>query len=148
VFGNYALLIVCLEIFFAKFTNTMILGNKIKSLREKKGITPKNLAAAMDIDISTLNRLENGKVATFKPQFLEKLASYLEVEVSDFFASNVNMAIYDNDKGQNINALSQTKQNEKLETLYEKLLHAKDNEIQLLKEQINILKSSLSNIPT
>jgi hypothetical protein len=70
------------------------------------------------------------------------------VEVSDFFASNVNMAIYDNDKGQNINALSQTKQNEKLETLYEKLLHAKDNEIQLLKEQINILKSSLSNIPT
>jgi DNA-binding transcriptional regulator YiaG len=54
VFGNYALLIVCLEIFFAKFTNTMILGNKIKSLREKKGITPKNLAAAMDIDISTL----------------------------------------------------------------------------------------------
>ena len=126
----------------------MILGNKIKSLREKIGITPKDLAAAMDIDISTLNRIENGKVATFKPQFLEKLASYLGVEVSDFFASNGNVAIQNNDKGQNINVLNQTQQNEKLESLYEKLLHAKENEIQLLKEQINILKSSLANTPT
>jgi transcriptional regulator with XRE-family HTH domain len=126
----------------------MIIGNKIRAIREKKGITPKDLAAAMDIDISTLNRIENGKVATFKPQFLEKLASYLGVEVSDFFASNGNVAIQNNDKGQNINVLNQTQQNEKLESLYEKLLHAKENEIQLLKEQINILKSSLANTPT
>jgi hypothetical protein len=39
-------------------------------------------------------------------------------------------------------------QNEKLESLYEKLLHAKENEIALLKEQICSLKGHKINTPT
>ncbi len=126
----------------------MTLGNKIRTIRQKKGITPKDLASALDIDISTLNRIENGKVATFKPQFLEKLAEYLGVEVSDFFVSNGNVANQNKDRGQSINIENETQQNEKLETLYEKLLHAKENEIALLKEQICSLKGHKINKPT
>lgn len=126
----------------------MTLGNNIRTIREKKGITPKDLASALDIDISTLNRIENGKVATFKPQFLEKLAEYLGVEVSVFFSSYGNLNIQNNDKFQNNNLENETLQNEKLELLYEKLLHAKENEIALLKEQINLLKSNIFNTPT
>lgn len=121
----------------------MVLGHKIRLIREKKGIASKELANALDIDISTLNRIENGKVATFKPQFLEKLAEFLDVDISEFFGTNGNVAIQNNDKGQNINVLNQTQQNEKLEGLYEKLLQAKENEIQSLKEQIVILKEKI-----
>ena len=97
-------------------------------------------------NISTLNRIENGKVATFKPQFLERLAEFLDVDISEFFGTNGNVAIQNNDNGQNINVLNQTSQSEKLEGLYEKLLQAKDVEIQSLKNQIEILKTL--NTPT
>lgn len=63
----------------------MTLDIKIRSLREKKGISSKSFAASLDIDLSTLNRIENGKITSFKPRLLLKMADILGVEFPELF---------------------------------------------------------------
>lgn len=125
----------------------MIFGEKIRLFREKRGITAKGLAFALDIDLSTLNRIENGKVTTFKPQFLEKLVKFLEIDISELFSPKENAIIQETNTMENGNKINETNLNEKLESLFEKLLNVKENEIQLLKEQISYLKNQNFNTP-
>lgn len=60
------------------------LGLKIKSLRLKNGYSQTALCYESEIDISTLSRLEGGKL---NPSFktLYKIAQVLEVDIKDFF---------------------------------------------------------------
>lgn len=57
---------------------------KLKALREAKGITQTELANRLKIDRTHLNKVENGAV---KPSLalLERIAAELEVSVKDFF---------------------------------------------------------------
>lgn len=47
----------------------MELGYRIKRLRERQGIQAKELAQKLGIDLSTLNRIENGKLLPSSPVF-------------------------------------------------------------------------------
>lgn len=118
----------------------MNIGERIKTLRHQQNISTKELAAKLDIDISTLTRIENGRITTFRADFLQSVASELDVGISDLFEEKGPSAIQDNKKGQNISVLYQQNQWEKAEKLYESLLVAKDATILLLQEQIKLLK--------
>ncbi|NBA87201.1 helix-turn-helix domain-containing protein [Emticicia sp. CRIBPO] len=113
----------------------MKIGNQIRSIREKKGISSKQLASNLDIDLSTLNRIENGKINKFDPEFLEKIAHFLGINISELFGK-------DNTYRSSIKQEA-IEQFEKIEEIYEKLLAAKEKENVALKEQIQILKTKL-----
>ncbi len=57
---------------------------RIRELREEKGLTQVRLAVAADMNPATLNRIEMGK-ASPNLKTLERLADALGVEVGDFF---------------------------------------------------------------
>ena len=114
----------------------MNIGERIKTLRIQQNVSTKELADSLDIDLSTLNRIENGKIATFKPEFLQAVAEKLNVGIADLFEEKGPTAIQHNQQGQNINVLYQKDQWEKAEKLYETLLAAKEEVIRLLQEQL------------
>lgn len=59
-------------------------GQKIKEIRQAKGITQKQLAEQMGADRSYINRIENGNyIPALK--YLERIAKVLECSVKDFF---------------------------------------------------------------
>ena len=115
-----------------------MIGNKIRALREEKGISCKDFASRLDIDISTLNRIENGKINSFKPALLQKIAKNLNVGLAELFDQNATIAIQQNEQGNNINVLNQ--EMGKAQELYEELLKAKDALIESLQCQIKFLK--------
>ena len=55
----------------------MSLGEKVKALREKKGMNQKQLAEASDITQATISRIENGKVNQLKSEALKRLSEAL-----------------------------------------------------------------------
>ena len=117
----------------------MSIGNKIKTLREGKGITPKVFADKIDKDVSTLNRIESGKISTFSPKFLKELADNLGVGIAELFDENSPIAIQHTEKGDNIGVLHQQNktQTEKIE-YYEQLLLSKD---EVIKSKDEVIKS-------
>ena len=112
-----------------------MIGNKIKELREKRKISPRDLADRLDIDLSTLNRIENNKIGTFKPDFLLKITEELGSNIAELFDQNANIAIQHNEQGQNINVLNQQKDETLLddEAIWKKIAYAKDETILALK---------------
>ena len=116
------------------------LGNKIRTLREKRNISPKDFADRLEIDLSTLNRIENNKISAFKPSFLLKIAELLESNIAELFDQNAPVAIQTNQEGQNINCVNfHITQAEKIEKLCEQLIASKDELIKSLQEQIVLL---------
>ncbi len=55
------------------------IGNKIRELRNLKGISIEQLANESDIDYSQLSRMELGKI-NFSVSFLSKIAKALKVD--------------------------------------------------------------------
>ncbi len=53
---------------------------RLKALRESRGWSQRELARRADITHATVNRIENGKVASLDLTVLEKLAKALEVD--------------------------------------------------------------------
>jgi transcriptional regulator with XRE-family HTH domain len=103
----------------------MELGYRIKKLRERQGIQAKELAQQLGIDLSTINRIENGKIAAFKPVFLAELAKEQKVSIAELFEEKLPVSIQHNQQ-------VQCSQWEKTEKLYEALLQAKEETIQAL----------------
>lgn len=116
-----------------------MVGDKIRVLREGKRISSKDFAERLNIDLSTLNRIENGKISSFKPALLLSIAEHLKVNVAELFNQNAPTAIQHNEQGDNINVLHQQNKEEKVRELYETLLKTKDDLIQSLKQQIEAL---------
>src|SRR5690625_778808 len=60
-------------------------GNRIKSLRNEKGISARLLASKTDLDHSQISKIENG---TSKPSLdaLQRICDVLDISISDFFA--------------------------------------------------------------
>ncbi|OWP82906.1 MULTISPECIES: helix-turn-helix domain-containing protein [Flavobacterium] len=65
----------------------MDIGKKIKSIREAKGMTAKEVISAVDMGASMYSRIENG-VNEPSLSTLEKIAKALGVALSDFFTDN------------------------------------------------------------
>lgn len=59
-------------------------GKRLQDLRREKGLTQEQLAAAIDIHVVTLARLETGKRWIGLPT-LRKIASTLGVQIKDLF---------------------------------------------------------------
>lgn len=59
-------------------------GAKVRSLRESKGLTLREVATALDMDYGHLGRLERGTVAPSMKK-LQELADFFEVDTSYFF---------------------------------------------------------------
>ena len=59
----------------------MSLEEKVRQLREKRGMNQKQLAEASDITQATISRIESGQVKELKSQALKRLASALGVTV-------------------------------------------------------------------
>ena len=59
----------------------MSLGEKIKELREKKGMNQKQVAEASGITQATISRIEKGKVKQLKSEALKRLAEALGTTV-------------------------------------------------------------------
>jgi transcriptional regulator with XRE-family HTH domain len=62
----------------------MLIGDKIKKVRETKGLSQKEVALSLKMDPAQYSRIENGKT---DPSFssIEKIAKALGVELSDLF---------------------------------------------------------------
>lgn len=55
-------------------------GEVIKGLRTSRGVTQRQLAAALSVDPTTISQYENGR-RSFPPELLEPACQYLEVSV-------------------------------------------------------------------
>lgn len=60
---------------------------KLKSIREKKGLTQEELAAKSGISRATISNLENNPEAVTTTDTLKKLAAALNVKVSAFLST-------------------------------------------------------------
>ncbi len=65
----------------------MNIGNRIRDLRQKRGMTITQLAEAIDSDAGNVSRLETGKQKSFTEKTLQKVAEALSVSVADLFIS-------------------------------------------------------------
>ena len=61
----------------------MTIGEFIKDLRHKKGITQEELAGKTDISVRTIQRIENGEVDP-RSYTLQKIASVLDIDYEEF----------------------------------------------------------------
>jgi transcriptional regulator with XRE-family HTH domain len=61
-----------------------IIGNRIKQLREKSGMSQKNLAFDSDLDRSYIASVENGK-RNISIVNITKIAIALKVSIKEFF---------------------------------------------------------------
>jgi|GEM_PF-1561146 transcriptional regulator with XRE-family HTH domain len=94
--------------------------NNIRGLRERERFTLKALASEIDVNISTLNRMENGKITQFKPHFLVNLSKLLSYTIDELFKVQANKE-----------DLPLTK-----EQLYKELIATKDRRIKDLERQL------------
>jgi transcriptional regulator with XRE-family HTH domain len=63
------------------------LGGLLKGVRERAGLTVRQLAEAAGLVPSTVSRLENGLIATPRPEHLQRLAKALEIDVEELYAA-------------------------------------------------------------
>jgi len=65
----------------------MNIGEKIREIREAKGLSQKEVALTLVMNPSQYSKIENGKV---DPQFssIERIANALGVDIADIFNSN------------------------------------------------------------
>jgi transcriptional regulator with XRE-family HTH domain len=57
-----------------------IVGQKIREFRERKGFSQNHLAAMMDVNRSTISKIENGKFA-ISIDYLAKFSRFLEFDI-------------------------------------------------------------------
>ncbi|MEM9337098.1 MAG: helix-turn-helix transcriptional regulator [Bacteroidota bacterium] len=87
-------------------------GEYIHKLRSESGLTLTKLAAALDIDQSTLSKIENGK-RTIPKEILPKLANAFELNMKElereFYSQQVAEIIYSYDEPQEVLKLAEEK---------------------------------------
>lgn len=119
----------------------MILGHKIKKIRELKDLTQEFMASELGLNQSAYSKIESGTsdVAYSK---LEKIASVFGMKVEDIVGFNEQMVfnVMNNQNGQNGLVINNnTPASDSDINLYEK-------QIDSLKEEINYLKSVLDKL--
>ena len=94
------------------------LGIRIKHLRKTKNLTQEQLAEIINMDITSLSKIETGRNYP-QPETIEKLANALQIDIDTIFSFNNNLSKNDYyDKIlQNLNFIKDD--NEKLKLLYE-----------------------------
>jgi len=93
------------------------LGKRIKYLRKSKNITQERLAEIINMDITSLSKIETGRNYP-QPDTIEKLAGALGIDINDLFKFDTSMS-----KSEYIRKISQNLQfiqenEEKLKIMY------------------------------
>ena len=61
------------------------LKNNLKSLLAEKGETLKTLSESTGLDVNSLSRIANYKANSIKFEYIEKICSFLDCELTDIF---------------------------------------------------------------
>jgi transcriptional regulator with XRE-family HTH domain len=93
----------------------MNVGEKIRQVREAKGMSQKEVALTLIMNPSQYSKIENGKV---DPQFssIEKIANALGVDIADMFNSNkviTDIDSFDKSLVEKIQLIEQLEENQK-----------------------------------
>ena len=93
----------------------MNVGEKIRQVRESKGMSQKEVALTLIMNPSQYSKIENGKV---DPQFssIEKIANALGVDIADMFNSNkviTDIDSFDKSLVEKIQLIEQLEENQK-----------------------------------
>jgi transcriptional regulator with XRE-family HTH domain len=104
-------------------------GNKIRLLREEKGLSQENMAAALDITQSNYARLEKDDDRISVPRLII-IAKTLETTVTELIGEKANTVVNQNHNQEAITYLHSTFQADK-------------EHIQTLKEEIDYLKKMI-----
>jgi transcriptional regulator with XRE-family HTH domain len=93
----------------------MNVGEKIREVREAKGLSQKEVALILVMNPSQYSKIENGKV---DPQFstIEKIANALGVDIADIFNSNkviTDIDSFDKTLVEKIQLIEQLEENQK-----------------------------------
>jgi transcriptional regulator with XRE-family HTH domain len=73
------------------------LGDKIKKIREERGLSQKEVASSVDIDRGQYSRIETNKVEPTLST-LEKVAKAFGIDVEDFFKKEASLTVDSFDK--------------------------------------------------
>jgi transcriptional regulator with XRE-family HTH domain len=111
----------------------IMVGERIKKLRTKKGMSQEYLSEQLGLTQSTLARIEQGK-AKLAASLVPALCKMLEVEIEEIFSSE-KVRIENNTFNDSSIAYVEQLLNGQKE-LYEKLLAEKDRLIALLEAQL------------
>jgi transcriptional regulator with XRE-family HTH domain len=118
----------------------MILGNKIKKLRELKNLTQEHMATALGMNQSAYSKIESG-ASDVSFTKLEKIASVLGLKLEDVLSFNEQMVfnVMNNQTGNGLVINNSISENEKV--LY-------IEQINSLKEEVVHLKKILDKVLT
>lgn len=118
----------------------MILGHKIKKLRELKNFTQDFMATELGLNQSAYSKIESG-ASDMSYTKIEKIASILGIKPEDIISFNEQMVfnVMNNQNGQNGFVINNNQISEKEGALYEQ-------QIELLKNEVAHLKSLLEKV--
>jgi transcriptional regulator with XRE-family HTH domain len=77
------------------------LGNKIRELRESKGLLLRQMAAHIEVDTALVSKLERGERKAHKEQVI-RIAEFLEVEEKDLMLLWIADKIADSIEGETL----------------------------------------------
>lgn len=113
---------------------------KIKKIRISKGYNHQEMADKLNITRSAYQRLESGETYSWAKYF-EEIMGILETNPKEFF-SDIGKKIFNQTNESGSIGYVETLHQENKE-ISDKLLQAKDEQIALLKEQVEFLKNQL-----
>ncbi len=131
----------------------MSVHEKIRLIRETKGLTQEQLAEKLDMSPSAYGDIERGN-SDIKLSRLEKIAESLEVKLSELFELSekgslniVNFLSFDNDNKIHIgSSASELEKQLAINELKDKELAMQQREIAYLKELLDMHKNSKTNL--
>ncbi len=121
------------------------IGQKLRELRESKGLKPMNVAGPLNIDESTLYKIENGTNKSWG-KYLFVLLDHYKKPVEEFFSEleGKNFIQHQENKDQAIGQLNGGTVNYADKTIVKSLLNQKDKTIKLLEDKLAHLEAELT----
>ncbi len=113
-------------------------GERIKSVREKVGYSQDYVASELGLSQKAYSKLENNEIQ-IKGEVLVKLAEIFKTDILELIPTEAKLTYNNVHNFQNGNGIVYDN-SERVETMYKQLLEAKDEQIRLLKEMLDMKK--------
>jgi len=117
----------------------MIIGNKIRNLRELKNFTQEYMAEKLQMSQSNYSRIENNELDIPFGK-LQQIADVLEIKLVDLIEFDAKY-FFNNVHAQTINGNINHTIPSREQKLYEEQIELLKNEVSYLKEMIDLLKN-------
>lgn len=118
---------------------------RLKELRYEKGEKPIIIAQHLNIDESTLYKIENGTIKSWS-KYLFRLLEYYKIPVEEFFKEieGKNFIHHQENKDQSIGQMNGGTINYSDKPMVKSLLNQKDKTIELLEDKLAFLQTELA----